>query len=266
MNVTSNSTHWGWNLLTLPVSTYVTEGLTGLSGFEVLRHGPSFFGYINILRNGGDPQFGGKTTEEVASDDVGKEEAAACKGYFYVFKDSEACLDDTHVVVDSNGKPLKDAQGELVTKRCYSPTAGLVIKRTFPRFHAALAGAYYAKNIKNRVARYALKFFYGVIHFLFCPTIRFVYRKEEIRAEYDKYKFALYEADLFHDDPNYGGTAYRTKQLLPNDRIGLIGLCKQITWNDVKRTFTKTPGKAVLGTVQLIVGIALTCLGVGLFL
>lgn len=40
------------HLLTLPISSYVTEGLAKIFDFEVLRHGTSIPSYLSIIEKG----------------------------------------------------------------------------------------------------------------------------------------------------------------------------------------------------------------------
>lgn len=224
----------GLHLLTLPISTYVTEGLAKIFDLQVLRHGTSGKGYLGILRKGADPSCGGtgscenEILAEGQSSFVDK-----CRDKFHVFKDSESILDD----------------GDFV-----SPTIGQIIKRTHPRIlHTVSTGAGLANGIPWRVLRYPVKFISGILHFFGCPAIRFVYRQEEI----DK---------TFENDPDYHGMAYRTNQALPNTRIGLIGTLTQIETSDFKRAWNKNPVRVLGGVVQLVGGVALTLLGLGLVL
>jgi hypothetical protein len=247
-----NSSHmkyWGLHFLTLPISTYVTEGVAKICGFEVLRHGTSFPNYVNILKKGVDFSHAGKVSEEAAFDDSTKKQALACKNRFYIFKDSEACIDD----------------GDLKSK-----TLGQIFKRTHTRLHAVLAGAYYAKGTKNRVLCLIKKIVYGILNF-FCPTVRFMYRKDEMQKFDSEKKFEAHKDEKhlnprFISDEDYYGAAYKTPDSLPNDRIGLIGLCRNARWEDVKRIFKTNPSQILLGSIQIIIGLALTAIGAGILL
>jgi hypothetical protein len=46
----------------------------------------------------------------------------------------------------------------------------------------------------------------------------------------------------------------------------LIGLCKHITWTDAKKTLKNNPLQTLLGCAQLVGGVALTILGLGIIL
>src|SRR5690349_4056357 len=92
-----NSSHlnyWGLHLATLPISTYITEGIAKICDFQIFRHGTSFPAYLDILKRGADPSYGGKTTQEAAFNEDTRRQAEACKDRFYLFKDSDAYLED----------------------------------------------------------------------------------------------------------------------------------------------------------------------------
>lgn len=218
------------SLATLPISTYVTEGLAKLSGFEILRHGTAFPNYINILKKGTDPGKGGSTCnfgKECRTDD-------SLYRRFHVFKDSDNKL--AHRV----------------------PFIGHIFKRTNPRLHTTISGGSYAyahSRFKWRCVRIALGIASGVAHLLFCPVLRFAYKKEEL-------------PNYFENDPDYGNLAFRThrNKSLSAHRIGLIGLCKQVTKKDFKQTWEKDKLRVLIGTIQLLAGLILTVTGAGLFL
>ncbi|NGX27796.1 MAG: hypothetical protein K940chlam6_01734, partial [Chlamydiae bacterium] len=52
-NKLSSISQVGLLLATLPISTYVTEGLARIYGFKVLRHGTDLPSYFAILKSGG---------------------------------------------------------------------------------------------------------------------------------------------------------------------------------------------------------------------
>lgn len=234
------------HLLTLPISSYVTEGLAKIFDFEVLRHGTSIPNYLSIIENGADPAYGGTGSTvilyNVDSDGISLE-AETCKGRFHVFKDSECVL-----APHDNGK-----RGAYTSYRF--PVVGHIIKRTHTHFHAVLSGISYAKNIDNKIVKIVASIFLGIANF-FSPKLRFIYRKSEIGT--------LENPGIFEDDPDYNNMAYRTNQKLPNDRIGLIGICKQATLADAKRAWKVNPLNVLTGVGQVIVGIGLTIRGLGI--
>ena len=174
------SNNWGLHLLTIPISSYVTEGIAKMGGYEVLRHGTSFPNYLGILRNGADPSHGGKTTDKTAFDEDTKKQAKACKNHFFVFKDSEAHFNDPQV------------QLKL-------PIIGHIFKRTHTRLHAVLGGAALAKNGKNKVVLKVQKIFLGFINF-FCPILRFVYRKNEMQKFSSEEEFKEQQEKIINPD------------------------------------------------------------------
>lgn len=251
VNEVSNNEYWPLHLLTLPISTYVTEGIAKICGFELFRHGTGFPQYFGILSAGADPSFGGNTSAEVAFDQDTIRQANASKNRFYIFKDSEAELDDEKVEIKI-------------------PIIGQLFKRTHTRLHAVLAGASLIKDIDNDIVRITLKIFLGFFNF-FCPTLRFAYKKDEIHTFANEEEFnqqSKVEDPLprFINDPDYAHLAYMTPDILPADRIGLLGLCRHATWEDAKLTFSTDPLQVLLGVIQIIIGVALTLLGVGIFL
>lgn len=248
-NILSSSLNfWGAHLLTLPVSTYVTEGIAKICGFEVLRHGTSFPQYFGILQNGADPSRGGEATGIVNGPNSGyKEMLEKCKNRFHVFKDSTE-------------------DKSLISREFF--------KRFMPRAHAVIASVSLSKGIENRIMFVVARIFFAIMSLMFCPTIRFVYKKDEIQecqfesefVDKNDSKQSISKRPRFIDDKYYGSKAYSTPDPLPNDRIGLIGVCKHAQWSDVKHTFKTNPKQVMIGTAQLIVGVALTCLGVGIIL
>lgn len=218
----------GRHLMVLPVSTYVTEGIAKIAGFEVLRHGTSFPNYLNILKNGTDPLRGGSTSN------FGAEADAFDPTYrrFHVFRDSD---------------------NQLANR---VPVVGHIFKRVMPRVHATISGvSYVAARTNYKIISIVGGIFSGIAHLFLCPTMRFVYRKEELK-------------DLFENDNDYGNLALKTypNVRLSNDRIGLMGLCQQVTKEDIKSTFQEHPFQFLMGIIQLLVGIIFTTCGVGLFL
>jgi len=216
------------HLFALPISSHVTVGLAKMFGFEVLRHGTSYSNYFNILENGTDPNRGGATSS--LGDGVKDNDPTYLR--FHVFKDSNNNL------------------GYCV------PFVGHIFKRIMPNVHAAISGVSCGIESQNSVIS---RIFSCICHLFCSPTLRFVYRKEELD-------------NLFEDDPDYGNLALRTRNdhpdgvSLPNDRIGLLGICKQAKFEDLKRACKENPLLVFIGCIQLLLGLCLTFVGLGLFL
>lgn len=216
------------HLFTRPISTYVTEGLAKIYGFQVLRHGTAFPNYLNILKFGTDPNKGGST---VYFGDV-PEKSDPVYRRFHVFKDSDNSL-----------------------ANCV-PIVGHIIKRAMPRVHATVSGiSYVIANSRYKIVQVVGGIFSGIAHLFFAPVLRFVYRKEEL-------------SELFEDDPDYGNLAFRTHQhvSLSNDRIDLVGLWRNATNEDAKRAWKECPLQVIIGVIQLIIGAIFTLIGLGILL
>lgn len=241
--------------LTLPVSTYVTEGLAKIFDFEVLRHGTHFKAYNGILHEGADPNKGGSGSTAVMSAEYERRKKEVeyggktqmhttyikgqdeCRNKFHVFKDSDALLVT---------KKLPDADGFLqLDMNSAVPFVGHIGKRTAPRLFAVVSGVSRGQTLPAKVAL-------GMINF-FSPAIRYIYRPDEIQ-------------NTFENDPDFSNLAWRTTQKLPNHRIGLVGVLGQASFNDFRRAVTKNPIRVLGGVVQLAAGVALTALGVGTIL
>lgn len=208
-------------LLTLPISSYVTQGLAKICNFQVLRHGTSFPNYLGIIRHGAQPSCGGSGATQIVSDESAQK---ACEDKFHLFKDSE----DRFEIVDHVGV------------------------RVLPRLFAVLNSMVTENQIANKVLRVVANFFLAVVNF-FCPTVRFIYRKSEITG-------------IFENDSDYYGLGYRTAQVLPSGRIGLRGVLSQATTQDVVQAWNDSPLQVLAGVAELVVGVALTALGVGIIL
>lgn len=227
------------HLVTFPISSQVTVGLAKIFDFEVLTHGTCFRNSFGILKNGGDPSKGGSTNGSTqitvgigGMDPADSQMVNAARMRFYVFKDTE--------------KRERDGNGGFRELTCIESIACSGLHR----MHAALSGAAQAGDGQGILAT-AMKIVYAVFNFLFSPTIRFIYSKEEITG-------------IFGDDPDYGGKAYRTAEHLPNDRIGLIGVCSHASFEGLQRGLNERPLRVLAGAVQVVAGVALTSVGLGL--
>ena len=83
------------------------------------------------------------------------------------------------------------------------------------------------------------------------PTVRFIYPLNEV-------------GDIFEDDPDYGGRAYKTRCLLPNNKIGLIGVLSQANFEGIREGLSTRPLRVLCGIIQLFAGTILTACGLGL--
>lgn len=220
--VSEAATPWWLHLLTLPVSSYVSQGLAKIFGFQVLRHGTSFPKYVNILKNGANPSCGGSGSSQLNQYDL-----EASKNYVHVFKDTE-------------GFDFWDR----------------VSIRVFPHGHAMLTGATHAAHIDNDIVRIAAYIFLGIANF-FCPTLRFMYRASEITN---------FEEDDHYPAKGEISPAYKTREALPSHRIGLIGICSHATLDDARQVWNQNYSNVLWGVAEVVAGIALTLLGVGILL
>ena len=254
------------HFLTFPISSQVTIGLAKIFDFEVLAHGTSITNCCEILKGGADPSKGGSeggSTRYYAAGAAKGSFVEAVKNHFYVFKDSEAKTGmdakverrtyhkDSHPTVTfefvKNGKHFKEEQFEDVS---FVDRIKLYV---YPKFHAVLAAISHTDAIDSKVRRCAELVFYGVSNFLFSPTLRFIYTRDETKK-------------IFEDDPDYTGLAYRTSKHLPNNRIGLIGVCAHASLEGLKSGLQKRPLRVLAGTVHLLAGSILTYMGLGFIL
>ncbi|MCH9613567.1 MAG: hypothetical protein SP1CHLAM54_05720 [Chlamydiia bacterium] len=97
-----------------------------------------------------------------------------------------------------------------------------------------------------------LKVIYFAIS-IFTPTLNFMYRTSEIPA-------------IFENDPDFQGRAWRTREALPHDRIGLYGLLSHVTVTDLTSQISDHPLTFLRGLVETITGIYLTSTGLGFIL
>ncbi|MBS0655865.1 MAG: hypothetical protein JSR46_08820 [Verrucomicrobia bacterium] len=225
------------------VSNHVLLGLCKITGYEVLRHGTSWCNFLSIVQNGADPTRGGETTGAARAflgSNV-KHLAARARGHFYVTRDSELSL-------DANCGP-------------FTGVVTYLAKSIIPSMHAFLVyiKVYQEQNLlspKNEVPAWAL------IGCLFCaiftPKIQFIYSLEEIHGNGA-------QPAIFENDPDYRHSAYQTSELLPRDRIGLLGLVANAKKEHVFEHISNNPGRVAEGVAQLAVGIFLTATGLGLF-
>ncbi len=251
------------HVVCLPISSQITVGLAKIFNFEILTHGTSFRNFLGILKTGGDPQKGGSKTGSTGFDaPPDSNMLKASLNHFYVFKDTKAqevVRNETiiHKVDNSEDYRYKNKEGCVVyegPERQYrdSSLCENLINCVRPRIHATVSGMMQAGGEEGIVGT-AKKAVYAAGNFFFSPTLRFMYAKEEI-------------SDVFENDPDYHGRAYRTTQKVSNDRIGLIGVLQHASLEGVKGGLKERPLRVVTGVVQVIAGAALTYYGIGFFI
>jgi hypothetical protein len=259
------------HIVMLPISSQITVGLAKIFDLELLTHGTSIQNCFGILQNGGDPAKGGSEKGSTRYYAEGNDEtrlAAAVKNHFYVFKDSEVrqrrageivatkhSLTEspltTFIYRDKNGNFLSETEKPQYENPSFSYLCGVCLA---PRVHAALSGiSSFAEEVEEDMITTAQKIIVGSAHALFSPTLRFVYTKKEI-------------AEVFEEDFDYTGQAYKTSHKLPNDRIGLIGVCQHASLDGLKNGLRTRPLRVIAGVVQLVAGIAFTYYGIGFFI
>lgn len=267
------------HLLTLPISSFIIIGLIKIFNCQGLRHGTSIKNYISILRTGADPARGGSAIGSTqffagvsSENDVSskgqlnqfynentKSFLENTKGHFYVFKDSET---KQGKFTKCTGKRL-DTQGNLVAFSEYVDNSGNTYKEQqyrslsimenienylAPSFHAAFSSISQIPINENRYTKVPKQIFYGLTNFLFSPTLLFIYSPEEVK-------------EIFEDDPDYSGKAYRTTHYLTNDKIGFWGVCKHVSYEGFKEGISNRPLRTLCGIIQLVAGIAITLKG-----
>lgn len=238
------------HLLTLAVSPHVTKGLAKIFNFEVLQHGTSITNSYGILKNGGDPSKGASesgSTHGVKVAGGAPEAIENCKDHFYVFKDSEQVNAFKDAFKNSEQKENQSKSKDFLIELGVGLMTALSV-----RMHAVFAGISHTNDIQNRVVRIAAKIFHGISNFFFSPTLMFIYTLDETKN--------IFESD---PEPNYRERAYRTNQKLPNNRIGLIGVCKQVSQERFNKNLNERPMRVLAGVVQVVGGTILTCTGLG---
>lgn len=203
-----------------PVINFFTQGLSDFLGLETLRHGTSIQNYISIRLNGADPMLGGS--------DIGatigfgeKRYKKGAKGYFFVTKDSEA-------YVKALGTLASQLFNRCISSRIY---CGLSAKTT-------ISGTGFHKTL--------LRILIIAFNVIFVPTLKFRFLPEDIpgRFENDPDNRCI-------KDPNKG-LAYRTKQLISTDHIGLKGILTQGLQGNIWARMKAHPIKICWGLVKLI--------------
>ncbi len=232
-----SSINFTLQILTLSVSSHVTEGLCKIAGFECLRHGTTPGHYWSIVKNGADP--------EIAKA-IGTHQG---ESKFFLLRDS-----DKVTCFDKLRWPRVYAAGQAF---CSTPKA----LRAFTNNTSVIAPA---------------TLIYTFLNFVCPPTVRFVYRKSEIEegdifqrdgvAETAKRLNPLIGQSELDYYERLGGIAVETIQRLPTNRIGLVGICAQIKLEDVSGALKRDPLRVITGVAELAIGLAITYYGYGLVL
>jgi hypothetical protein len=211
-----------------PFINFFTQGLSDFIGLETLRHGTCFQNYISIRLNGASPAFGGSFTG-----------ASAGSGYKYFRYDSTG-----YVFVTKDSEAYTFALGNLVPQifnRCISSRMYCGLSAS-----AAITGSGLHKTL--------LRVAFVTFNVLFVPTIKCRFLPEDIPAR-------------FENDPSNSceknandGLAYRTKQRISVDHIGVYGLLTQGIKGNILDRMTGNPVKTCWGLARLLNPIGLTIL------
>lgn len=237
-----------YHLLLLPISSHVTIGLAKIFDFEVLNHGTSFSNCYGIWKFGADPS---KNNTDIGSTfyyeegDLKAPALQVTEPFFYVFKDTKA-----QKSLKLNFEDLENHLELPLTRDLYFRDKVEIYFA--PRVHAAFSALSHTIYIKNNIKKFVHTLVFGLPNFLFSPITRFIYDLDEIK-------------DIFENDPNYDGLAYRTSLKLPNNRIGLIGVCLHANKERLTNGIKKRPLRFLTGVIHLVAGTILTCMGLGLF-
>ena len=226
---------WTIAILFDPITDFFTQALSDFLGLETLRHGTSIQNYISIRINGADPTKGGNPTgaSSGCGDDGYIEKS---KNYFYVTKDSES-------YTSFFGTIGSHVYNRWISSRLY---CGVSASTTIS-----------GKGVHKTLLRIPIVAF----NILVTPTVKFRFSSADI-------------SDIFENDPDNAceihenrGVAYRTKQAISTDHIGLKGVLTQGLKDGIGKRMKAHPGKVTWGLVKLInpIGIPIL-LGLGTYL
>lgn len=214
-------------------------GVANILEVQTLRHGANVFNYLSIRVQGGDPQHGGKSdgsTKGWKAHDI--------ENYFYLFKAKE-------FKVWENKDQLSLSKIGYITVSVFEfQNMG---SRFLARFHTFLSGYNFTSGKLlpdsspcKKTIRIFLSIFSGIFHLAVTPTVRF--------------RFARIDPSRLENDPKYGESAYRTKQLVEAWRIGLLGsICGGINSDWFARVKAE-PLTLLLGVVQVTCALAFVIL------
>lgn len=254
----SNSVPLWQHVMAIAVPSIMVDGLAKIFNFEVLRHGTSLTNYISILQNGADPARGGSGSTVTYTGGANTSDfALRTHGHFYVFKDSET----------NQGMYQRVESGKLVVNRESPYEAKMVFESYYedqnrnkyekqqyreltlvekienmlaPSFHAAMTSNSTSLEENGRLAA-AKNIVRGLFNFTFTPTLKFIYPLNDIPK-------------IFEHDPDYAGKAYMTSHALPNNKIGLIGICSQASLQSLKEGLRERPYRVLTGAAQVLTG------------
>ncbi|MBI2742591.1 MAG: hypothetical protein HYX48_01575 [Chlamydiales bacterium] len=207
-------------MATLPLYSLFDDGLGNLLGLEVLRHGTCFSNYVGILTHGADPSFGGKENGS------------------------------TNIAWDL-GKKMEESDDLARTKNHFYAFKDSETKESqvfwYAHMHAALSGfnCVAPKNSEEHPLFTAYRIANAVFNALFTPTLRLKFTLEEAR-------------EVFHNDPDYGGLAYRTRKKIGTEHFGITGSLRQGLNADLIDRISKNPIKCLAGLCEVITAVALS--------
>jgi len=128
------------------------------------------------------------------------------------------------------------------------------------RRHTQLMSDMWCESLPNRCVQRIAKLTTNIFNFFRHPVC-FMYRQSEIDG-------TSQVAPLFDTDREYinrfeieserYAPALRTTYALPNSRIGLIGLCKNVRYSDCSRAWNKSRLQVIRGIAKVILGTVLT--------
>lgn len=248
VSVMAKSVFWTFAMLFDPVTDFFTQGVADFLALETLRHGTSYENYLSIRIHGADPNYGGKGNGSIAGTDNSEADSGwnkRAQGYFFAFKDSEAL------------EPDVGEQGSQIAVRI------------LPRLFCVLSAVGSVQGegtwtMAWRVTKAVLNFFY-------VPTLKFHFIPEEISGRFENdHDFApaidKEEAERTHI-PTTRGLAYKTKEAIGTEHIGLQGVLTQGLKGNLAERMQAHPGKVAWGLAKLINPIGLVILaGLGIAL
>ena len=212
------------------VSSLFERCLATLRGLQTFEHGTAITSYVSIITCGTNPAYGGSgaAVSPAVSYNDQKHFKKNCKGKF-------------HVVLDENLRErVRAIEGIGAICSLFITSTKVLTAKMFSGF----AGSSKFKRLP------VVCHLIGIIHFIFCPLLRFHYTKEES----DK---------IFVDDPDTPGIGGTTDQALPTHRIGLLGVVKHGSFSGLGSRFYNQPMMMTACVVGLFVGAALTAVGLG---
>lgn len=206
------------------------EGLAKFMCLETLRHGTNPISNLWIRVRGGLPSYGGGERGSTHPCHGKSLKLKNCESHFYIFKDTEFSFER-----------LKN---DGIQKLFYTFT-----KRLLPRVHATLAGVSLFSDFTNyRILNFSLKAFGGITSFFLSPTLRF--------------RFSKIDAERLENDPDYGQSAYRTRQIVEPWRLGILGsILTGVNFSWFSRV-KNNPQRVLIGAILLASSAAIARYGI----